>query len=212
MKLPRSYLYVPGNRPERFDKALSSGADAVIIDFEDAVAPADKPAAREAFAAWAASAKPVYVRVNAENSEWFNDDLATCKAPGVRGIILPKAETIGNRVVEFCGDHRLELLPLIETALGMANVASIATTPGVQRLLFGTIDFQFELGIHGDGDELLAFLSQLCLRPSLRASRRLSMVRVFPGIIRNKSSTNPRVRVSWVLAESCVSTPSKSPA
>ena len=167
MKLPRSYLYVPGNRPERFDKALSSGADAVIIDFEDAVAPADKPAAREAFAAWAASAKPVYVRVNAENSEWFNDDLAACKAPSVKGIILPKAETIGNRVIEFCGDHRLELLPLIETALGMANVASIATTPGVQRLLFGTIDFQFELGIDGDGDELLAFRSQLVLTAKL---------------------------------------------
>ena len=63
----RSYLFVPADRPERFDKALRAGADAVIVDLEDAVAPAAKPAARDALAAWLGSteARPVVVRINA---------------------------------------------------------------------------------------------------------------------------------------------------
>ena len=71
----RSWLFVPGNRPERFEKALASGADAVIVDLEDAVAPADKGAAREAVAAWLSPDRPVYLRINAADTEWFEDDL-----------------------------------------------------------------------------------------------------------------------------------------
>ena len=67
----RSFLFVPGNRPERFAKALAAGADAVIVDLEDAVAPADKAAAREALAAWLSPAQPVLVRINSADSAWF---------------------------------------------------------------------------------------------------------------------------------------------
>jgi citrate lyase subunit beta/citryl-CoA lyase len=74
--LARSYLFVPGNRPERFDKACDTKADAVIVDLEDAVPPADKPAARDALAAWLTPQRRVLVRINAFDSAWFADDLA----------------------------------------------------------------------------------------------------------------------------------------
>ena len=163
----RSYLYVPGNRPDRFDKAWAAGADAVIIDLEDAVPPAEKPAARAALATWLSPAQPVIVRVNAADTEWFEDDLAACDAAGVVGVVLPKAERIGDAVISLCRRNGLALLPLIETAAGMAQAAAVAATPCVQRLMFGTIDFQFELDIDGDGDELLAFRSQLVLASRL---------------------------------------------
>lgn len=159
----RSYLYVPGNRPDRFDKAFAAGADAVIVDLEDAVPAHDKAAARAALCGWLSAAKPVLVRVNAVGSEWFEADLAACDAPGVIGIVLPKAEGIGEAVVSLCRRRGTSLLPLIETAVGMERAAEVAATPAVQRLLFGTIDLQFELGIDGDGDELLMFRSRLVL-------------------------------------------------
>ena len=163
----RSYLYVPGNRPDRFDKACAAGADSVIIDLEDAVPPAQKDAARAALSAWLSADKAILVRVNAEGSEWFGRDLAACDAAGVTGVILPKAEKIGDGVVALCSRKGVALYPLIETAAGMAQAEAVAATPCVQRLMFGTIDFQFELGIDGDGDELLAFRSRLVLASRL---------------------------------------------
>ncbi len=167
MSTPRSYLYVPGNRPDRFDKALASGADAVIVDLEDAVPPNEKVAARRALANWLTATTPVVVRVNAETTEWFKDDLAICASPGVSAVILPKAENVGEAVIAFCRSRGIALLPLIETAMGMSKINTIAVLPGVRQLMFGTIDFQFELGIDGDGDELLAFRSQLVLASRL---------------------------------------------
>ena len=77
--LARTYLFVPGNRPERFGKAMDSGADAVIMDLEDAVADDAKPAAREAIAAWlsehAQPKVPVLVRINDAATPWFKDDI-----------------------------------------------------------------------------------------------------------------------------------------
>ena len=163
----RSYLYVPGNRPERFDKACAAGADAVIVDLEDAVPPAEKDAARKAVSAWLSADKTVLVRVNAAGSEWFERDLAACDVPGVTGVVLPKAEIVEARAIALCQRRKIALFPLIETAVGMAHAETVAATPCVQRLMFGTIDFQFELGIDGDGDELLAFRSRLVLASKL---------------------------------------------
>jgi citrate lyase subunit beta/citryl-CoA lyase len=89
----RSYLFVPGNRPERFAKACASGAHAVIVDLEDAVPAAQKAAARAAIADWLSPERPVLVRVNAVDTEWFADDAAMCRHPGVAGVVLPKTET-----------------------------------------------------------------------------------------------------------------------
>ncbi len=165
--IARSYLYVPASRPDRFDKALASGADAVIVDLEDAVPAGEKVAARNALAQWLTPAKPVIVRVNAANSQWFRDDLEVCRNDGVAGIILPKAEALDEELIDICTRGGKQLLPLIETAIGLVLAQTIACGPGVQRLLFGTIDFQLELGIDGDGDELLYFRSQLVLASRL---------------------------------------------
>jgi citrate lyase subunit beta/citryl-CoA lyase len=156
-EVARSYLYVPGNRPDRFDKACAAGADAVIIDLEDAVPPAEKAAARAALAAWLSPEKAVIVRVNGEDTEWFQQDLTACDAAGVTGVVLPKAAQIGDTIVALCRSRGAVLLPIIETAAGMAQARAVAAIPCVQRLMFGTIDFQLELDIDGDGDELLAF-------------------------------------------------------
>ena len=75
---PVSYLFVPATRPERFDKALAASADRVIIDLEDAVAPDDKNSARAALAAWLSKDKPVAVRINSADTDWFADDLSLC--------------------------------------------------------------------------------------------------------------------------------------
>jgi citrate lyase subunit beta/citryl-CoA lyase len=159
----RSYLFVPGDRPDRFDKALAAGADAVIIDLEDAVAPAQKSAARAAIGQWLAAEKRVIVRINADTTEWFRDDLALVRAAGIAGIVLPKAQTIDPELLALCAETGKCLLPLIETAQGFENAYALASGPGVQRLLFGTLDFQMDLGIDGEGDELAYFRSELVL-------------------------------------------------
>lgn len=158
---PRSYLFVPGNRPERFDKALAAGADAVIIDLEDAVQPAQKTTARHAIAAWLTPTRPVLLRINSSESEWFREDIELCKQSGVAGIVLPKAEFPEHLQQLAAACPGLALLPLVETAQGFYNALPLARCTGVQRLLFGSIDFQLDLDIEGDDDALLYFRSQL---------------------------------------------------
>jgi citrate lyase subunit beta/citryl-CoA lyase len=161
---PRSYLFVPGNRPDRYGKALAAGADAVIVDLEDAVPPSEKPAARTALAAWLSPEHPVLIRVNGAESQWFRDDLTVCKTPGIAGVLLPKAESVEDilAVAEHCGPV-MPILALIETARGFWNAHALAQDPKVQRLVFGSIDFQLDLGIQGEEEELLYFRSQLVL-------------------------------------------------
>jgi citrate lyase subunit beta/citryl-CoA lyase len=160
--LPRSYLFVPGNRPERFDKACAAGADAVIVDLEDAVPPAEKAAARDAVAGWLSPGHPVLVRINAADSAWFEDDLALCAHPGVAGIVLPKAEQEAalTRLLEA---GAAAILPLIESGLGLWNAAALARAPRVQRLVFGSIDFSLDLNIQESHETLLYARSQLVL-------------------------------------------------
>jgi citrate lyase subunit beta/citryl-CoA lyase len=164
MAIVRSYLFAPGSRPERFAKALEAGADAVILDLEDAVGLADKAVARDAIAGWLSPERPVLVRINGSDTAWFEDDLAICGLPGVAGVVMPKAERPEQvaAVVARAGAG-VPVLPLIETAAGIWNAHAVATAPGVQRLLFGTIDFQVDMGIDGEGEELLHFRSQLVL-------------------------------------------------
>lgn len=166
---PRSYLFVPGNRPERFAKAHAAGADAVILDLEDAVPAAEKAAARTHVSGWLSPERPALVRVNAVGSRWFEDDSALCRMPGVAGVVLPKAESAEDIKILLgrLGESAPSLLLLIETARGMANASTLAKVPGVQRLLFGALDFQFDVGIPGDGEELLYFRSQLILASRL---------------------------------------------
>jgi len=167
LALPRSYLFVPGHRPDRFDKALAAGADAVILDLEDAVPAADKDAARKAVIHWlglreAGPSPQILVRINASSAPQHEADVQACRH-GVDGVVLPKSERVDELARLARALPGVALLPLIETALGFAAAPDLAHAPAVQRLVFGSIDFQHDLGIEGDGEELLLFRSQLVL-------------------------------------------------
>jgi citrate lyase subunit beta/citryl-CoA lyase len=161
--IAKSLLFVPGDRSDRFEKALNAGADAVILDLEDAVSAGKKAEARQAIAAWISPERPVYVRINDPATEWYEDDLAAAVRPGLAGIIVPKAEDpeqlaqLASRVGE------IRLVPTIETALGVWNARSVAEAPGVERLAFGSIDLQLDAGITGEGEELLYARSRTVL-------------------------------------------------
>jgi citrate lyase subunit beta/citryl-CoA lyase len=160
----RSYLFVPGDRPDRFDKALASGADAVIVDLEDAVPPEGKDAARARVAEWLDSSRPVVLRINAVDTPWFRDDLALCIRSGVAAVLLPKAERVED--IASLGD-RLPVIALIETAAGFANVRALAAAKNVQRLAFGAIDFQLDMAMNATFDDLLHFRSEIVLASRL---------------------------------------------
>lgn len=179
----RTALFVPATRADRIPKALASGADAVIVDLEDAVAPQDKDRARAALdAALAAdlhraSASPsflssvsgpqLWVRVNA-GAPWGEHDLALCaRHAAVQAVMVPKAESAQQMQAAFEACGRKPLVALIETAEGYARRDDVASHPAVKRLAFGSIDFQLDLGISGEGDALLVFRSGLVLASRL---------------------------------------------
>lgn len=163
-----SYLFVPGDRPERFDKALAAGAGSVIVDLEDAVPLEGKQAARAALQAWLASAQaPVAVRINAADTPWFREDLAVCASPNVCAVMLAKADRPEDLVACTQAAPQARLLPLIENASGFDALRALAAVPGVERFVFGSIDFQLDLGISGEGEALLYFRSQLVLASRL---------------------------------------------
>lgn len=138
----RTFLFVPGDRPERFGKAEAAGADIVILDLEDAVAPDAKTVARGAVAAWLDHARNVLVRINAYGTPWFERDLELWKRPGLLGFMLPKAEP-GDALDRVAGLK--PTVALIESASGVAGVDAVAHVPGVARLAFGTIDLSLDL-------------------------------------------------------------------
>ncbi len=168
MTLPISYLFVPGNRPERFDKALASAAGTVIIDLEDAVARADKAAARSALAHWlsehdAARAR-LCVRINDCRSAEFRADLDCLAALDLHLLMLPKAESADDlmAVIARLGTD-IQIIPLIETARGVQQLMQIAAAPCVQRLAFGTLDYAADLELSGDPRGLLYPASQIAI-------------------------------------------------
>ncbi len=149
---PLSYLFVPGNRPERFAKALASGADRIIIDLEDAVAPADKAAARAAIAQWMLThpehAEQVLIRINDAATPWYADDMAMAQAVQALCIMLPKCEAPGQVADVLTRlPNKAMVLPLIETARGLLAVQAIAAAPGVARLAFGSLDYMADLDL-----------------------------------------------------------------
>ena len=168
MKHPRTYLFVPGNRPERFDKALAAGADAVIVDLEDAVAPHDKEPARSLIVRWAAAQRDaldrVLVRINDAAMPWFDGDLECIRQAGFSAVMLPKAETPAQvaRVLAALPAHGA-VLPIIESARGLQNVAAIAAAPGVVRLAFGTLDYAVDLGLAEDERPLIYPSAQIAI-------------------------------------------------
>lgn len=153
----RSFLFVPGNRPERFDKAVNSGADAVVLDLEDAVPVADKASARQAIAqAWpqlSQASVPVIVRINAAQSAMGQDDLqALSGLSGLPAIMLPKAESAQTLAQVHSAWPQVAFLPLIESAAGYAALNEIAAGTAVIRLVLGDIDFMADTGLQASAD------------------------------------------------------------
>lgn len=153
MNAPRSYLFVPGDRPERFIKALASAADAVVVDLEDAVAPQAKQAAREALArllARGSDLERIVIRTNDEATPWFEDDLGVLREGGARTVMLPKAERLSTieRVRSACPG--IAVLPLVESARGVLAAEALAGGDGVMRLAFGTVDYALDMDLQGE--------------------------------------------------------------
>jgi citrate lyase subunit beta/citryl-CoA lyase len=150
----RSLLFVPGDRPDRMEKALSSGADALILDLEDSVLPPNKPAARQAVAGFLARPREVrvFVRVNALGAE-TDADLAAIVPHGPDGIVLPKAEGAASLVdldrrLTALGDKRARILPIAtETSKAVFALGSYGgVTPRLCGLSWGAEDLSAATG------------------------------------------------------------------
>ncbi|WP_336269938.1 HpcH/HpaI aldolase/citrate lyase family protein [Vreelandella arctica] len=147
----KTMLFVPASRPERIPKALASGAGAVIVDLEDAVPSGAKATARQALEDFLKQhdGPGIYVRINARDTEFFDEDLALCKQQDkVIAIMLPRAESSEDiREVASAGKT---VLPLIETARGLFAIHDIAASPAVRRMSYGGLDLSADLGIEAN--------------------------------------------------------------
>lgn len=184
----RSFLFVPASRPARFAKALACGADCVVIDLEDAVAPTDKAGARaslvDALQAFDASQLGrTLVRINAAETEWHAADLqaiAAACAGGLCGVMVSKAESVeALRAVAAALGPSASLVPLVESLAGLDALREIALAPQVCRLAFGHLDFQLDLGMRciPDEPELAAVRFQF-----VAASRRAALAAPIDGV------------------------------
>lgn len=143
----RTLLFVPGSAPARFDKALASAADLVIIDLEDAVAEADKSRARDAAAMWLRAGGRAAVRVNAAGSAHHAQDLSTLPGlPGLLAVLLPMADSAEPLAAlgESLGP-RVAIVPMVETAAGVLRALELASAPEVTRLAFGHLDLAVDI-------------------------------------------------------------------
>lgn len=151
-EIARSWLLVPATRPEEFDRAEQSRADQIILDIEDAVDPRLKPAARADVVSWLSHGGSAWVRINDRTSEFWSDDVdALAGLPGLRGVMLAKAEAAAHVSETF---DRLKgstpVIALVESALGIEEAASIARARGAYRLAFGSGDYRRDTGTSAD--------------------------------------------------------------
>lgn len=155
----RSVLYIPGSKERALEKARDLAADAIIFDLEDAVAPDEKPAAREtlkrALAENDYGTRCRIVRINGLDTVWGRDDAATFAAhPGADAILIPKVNAPADldAIAAIAGEK--PLWAMMETALGMLNAAAIAAHPRLQGMVMGTNDLAKEIGSRFRADRL----------------------------------------------------------
>jgi citrate lyase subunit beta/citryl-CoA lyase len=165
----RSFLFTPANHPRRVEKVFQVGADAVILDLEDAVAISEKPAARQdvvnAFSSRPNSATRHYVRVNSIDTPYCEDDIKATVGPWLDGVVLPKVESRAclnelERMLAAAEAEQgipvgsLDLMPIIETARGVESAKKIATADSrVKRMAFGGGDYTLDLNYQWEADE-----------------------------------------------------------
>lgn len=160
--LARSLLFVPGDRPERFAKAVASGAHRVILDLEDAVAPAAKDSARNAISAWLEAGGEAVVRINAADTPWHAEDLALVRSLGRATVMLPKADGASAAAVAAALPGRA-FIALVETAAALVAIDAVAAAPGVARIAFGSIDFTADSGIEDEAENLTAVRTRIVI-------------------------------------------------
>jgi citrate lyase subunit beta/citryl-CoA lyase len=179
----RSMLFAPGNQPRKVEKVFEAGADAVILDLEDAVPVPDKEATRPAVAAALTRPRPclAYVRVNAAATAWCYGDLRAVVGPGLDGIVLPmverpaEVETVAWLLAQLEREGGLpagsvDLVPIVETARGHAALRAIcAASPRVRRVSFGAADYTADLRLEAtlDEPELAAIRAEVVLASRL---------------------------------------------
>lgn len=168
----RSFLFCPGNHPRKVARVFDAGADAVILDLEDAVAISEKAAARApvAEALKAPRRCRAYVRVNALDTGFTFDDVDAVVGPGLDGIILPKVESPTDlaKVEWLIGELErrrdllpgaVDLVPIIETGPGVANARAICAAGKagggrLRRVSFGAGDYTRDMGMEWTRDEI----------------------------------------------------------
>ena len=148
-----TWLFVPATRLDRIEKAFASGAAAVIVDLEDAVAQKDKAQAREALKNYyddqneKHTYQPIWLRINRAGTEAFFEDLALCQQmPKLAGVLLAKAEQAGDieHVYQFTG---LPVIALIESATGLYQIDSMAKATGLAAFSYGFLDLCNDLRV-----------------------------------------------------------------
>ncbi|MDN3440037.1 CoA ester lyase [Psychrobacter sp. APC 3279] len=145
----KTWLFVPATRIDRVAKAFASGVDAVIVDLEDAVASEDKADARKALQQYHDSAdyQPIWLRINKAGSDAFIKDIALChQMPNLSGVLLAKTE----QAEDINNVHQLTNLPviaLIESAMGLYQIDSMAKAVGLAAFSYGFLDLCNDLQV-----------------------------------------------------------------
>jgi len=153
-----NFLFVPGTRPDRFLKALDSGADTVVLDLEDAVAEEEKVNARNAIrAAWPSFTQEqkqrLAIRSNSPGSKFYSADLILAQDLSVTCLVIPKSESLDQINGAAAILPNTAIVPMIETAIGLSKINEIANSNQVLRLALGNLDLQADLGMVCDPQE-----------------------------------------------------------
>ncbi|MGH2928622.1 MAG: HpcH/HpaI aldolase/citrate lyase family protein [Solirubrobacteraceae bacterium] len=153
----RTLLFVPGDRPDRFEKAAAAGAGAVVLDLEDAVMADRKAASRTHVCDWLDSGWPAMVRVNPAASHWFAEDLDLVAGRDCV-VMLPKAESASQvTAVSRCLGQAGGVVPLVETPVGVARAPEICAAVGVVRPAFWHLDLAVALRVDPDNRDALLY-------------------------------------------------------
>jgi len=182
----RSLLFAPAVRPDLVGKLPTTGADAVVIDCEDATPVNAKERARIDAAVLAAEIGrevPTLIRVNSLDTRWFRDDIAALPA-GIAGIVLPKADSVDGldqaaEVLRARGLGHIAVLAGVETALGVADSRAVLAHPVVTAAYFGAEDFVADMG----GVRTAENLEVLHARSAVALAGRLADVPVIDQIV-----------------------------
>lgn len=179
MELLRTFIFAPGNHPRKVEKVFGLGADAVILDLEDAVALNEKVAARQAVVEALRRPRTCkgYIRINASDTPFCYGDLLAIVGKGLDGIVLPKVENAAQLLMidwllaqlereRGMAAGSIDLMPIIETGKGVAAVREIAAAGSrAHRLSFGAADYTHDMGMNWtlEEDELTPARAEIVL-------------------------------------------------